>query len=136
LVYQSGFNVNGIDATPNGRTLVVVQSNTGRVFTVDARTGTTREIDLGDELVRFGDGLLLEGRTLYVVQNRLNLVAVISLAPDLSSGRVLARVTNQDFDVPTTIAALGNRLYVVNARFGTEPTASSAYWVTGFPKPR
>lgn len=30
LVYQSGFNLNGIDAAPGGSRLVVVQSNTGR----------------------------------------------------------------------------------------------------------
>ena len=30
IVYQSGFNVNGIDATPNGKTLIIVQSNTAQ----------------------------------------------------------------------------------------------------------
>lgn len=136
LVYQQGFNVNGIDATANGRTLVVVQSNTGLLFTVDAASGVTRAVDLGGERVNFGDGLLLEGRRLYVVQNRLNTVAVIDLAPGLRSGRVVARVTNPDFEVPTTLARFGSRLYVVNARFGTPPSPSTPYWVTGFTTPR
>lgn len=136
LVYQQGFNLNGIDATPDGRTLVVVQSNTGLLFTVDAASGLALAIDLGGERMNFGDGLLLDGRRLYVVRNRVNLVAVIDLAPDLRSGRVVARVTNPDFDVPATIARRGNRLYVVNARFGTQPGPSTAYWLTGFPRPR
>ena len=41
----AGFNVNGIDATPNGRWLVIVQSNTGKLFRVepvDRRNGRDR----------------------------------------------------------------------------------------------
>ena len=41
----AGFNVNGIDATPNGKTLVVVQSSTGKLFTVNAM-GSARLIAL------------------------------------------------------------------------------------------
>ena len=46
---QPGFNLNGIEATPDGRTLIVVQSNTGKLFTVDPDSGDTNEIDLGDD---------------------------------------------------------------------------------------
>ena len=135
LVYASGFNVNGIEATPNGRTLVLVQSNTGKLFTADAATGTTEEIDLGGENVRMGDGILLAGRTLYVVQNRLNLVAEVRLSGDLESGEVVSRTGIPRFDVPTTIARFGNRLYTVNARFGTTPTPETEYDVIGFRRP-
>ena len=65
----AGFNVNGIDATPNGRWLVIVQSNTGKLFRVNPSTGATVEIALGGEDVMNGDGILLDGKTLYVVQN-------------------------------------------------------------------
>ena len=41
----TGFNVNGIDATPNGTWLVIVQSNTGKLFRVNPSTGATVEID-------------------------------------------------------------------------------------------
>ena len=130
LQYQAGFNVNGIDATPDGDTLVVVQSNTGRLFTVDPATGDTALIDLGTESVPNGDGILLRGNQLYVVQNRLNLIAKIILAPDLSSGRVAVRLGHPDFDVPTTIGAVGSWLYAVNARFGTPSPATAEYWIT------
>ena len=136
---QPGFNTNGIDATPNGKTLVIVQSSTGRLFTVTP-SGVTRAIALaGGESVPNGDGILLDGRTLYVVQNQLNMVAKINLAPNLRSGRVVTRITNAQlpataqFSVPTTIAELGSRLYAVNARFGTPPTGAD-YWITQFPK--
>ena len=128
--HGSGFNVNGIDATPNGRTLVIVQSGTGKLFTVDA-TGRTRELALaGGRSVPNGDGILLDGRMLYVVQNRLNTIAKISLAPTLRSGRVLRRISSSGFDVPTTVADLGSRLYAVNARFSTTPMPSTDYWIT------
>ena len=77
-----------------------------------------------------GDGILLAGRTLYVVQNQLRLVAKISLASDLRTGRVLRRISNPGFDVPTTVARHGSRLYVVNARFNTTPTPTTDYWIT------
>lgn len=124
-----GFNVNGIDATPNGKTLVIVQSSSGKLFAVNAMGGT-REIALaGNESVPNGDGILLDGKTLYVVQNRLNVIAKIALAPSLRSGRVLTRISSPDFDVPTTVAELGSRLYAVNARFGTTPTPTTEYSV-------
>ena len=129
-VHGAGFNVNGIDATPNGRTLVIVQSGTGRLFAVNAM-GSTRAIALAaGESVPNGDGILLDGKTLYVVQNQLNVVAKIALAANLRNGRVVGRISNAGFDVPTTIAELGNRLYAVNARFGTPATPTTDYWVT------
>src|SRR5438034_701691 len=42
---------------------------------------------------------------LYVVQNRLNRVAVIKLSADLSSGKVVKRLSDPDLAVPTTIGA-------------------------------
>src|SRR5512133_1192785 len=124
-----GFNLNGIDATPNGKTLIAVQSNTGKLFRIDPATGIARTISLGGESVPNGDGILLTGKTLYVVQNQLNLVAVIVLRPGFASGRVLRRLSDTDFSVPTTIDDLGKRLYAVNARFGVPDPANAAYQV-------
>jgi sugar lactone lactonase YvrE len=131
-----GFNLNGIDATPNGKLLIAVQSATGRLFAIDPETGDTDEIELaGGELVPNGDGILLDGKTLYVVQNRLNLVAKIALAADYGSGTVVSRTSNADFDVPTTVAEKGNRLLLVNARFGTTDPQPARYWITTMVKP-
>jgi sugar lactone lactonase YvrE len=133
-VQASGFNVNGIDATPNGKTLVIVQSSTGKLFTVNAM-GAARTIALAEaESVPNGDGILLDGKMLYVVQNQLNVIAKIALSSKLTSGRVVRRISNPAFDVPTTIAEHGNRLYAVNARFGTPSPASASYSITQVPK--
>ena len=124
----SGFNLNGIDATPDGKTLVVVQSATGKLFRVSA-TGTTSAIDLGGAAVPNGDGLLLHGQTLYVVQNQLNRIAVVALDKAFASGRIARTITDSDFDVPTTIDRHGAFLYAVNARFGATPGPSTTYSV-------
>jgi len=126
IAYIAGFNVNGIDATPTGMQLVIVQSNTGKLFTVTP-SGVTSEIDLGGGNVMRGDGILLTGKTLYVVQNRDNKIAKIALSARLESGRITGYITDPDFDVPTTIDDLGSRLYAVNARFGTTPTPTTRY---------
>jgi sugar lactone lactonase YvrE len=123
-----GFNANGIEALPNGNTLIIVNSTQGTLYSVEAHTGVATLIDLGGASVSAGDGILLmRGRTLFVVRNRLNLIAVVELAPDLSSGEVVREITQSNFDVPTTIAKWANQLYVVNARFTTPPTPSTPY---------
>ena len=120
-----GFNLNGIAATPDGSTLIVVNSSTGKLYTIDTETIATREIHLGGATVTTGDGILLQGRTLYVVRNTMNRIAVIELTPDLASGTVVGVITSPAFDVPTTIARHGDALYAVNARFGvTDPNAT------------
>ncbi len=64
---------------------------------------------------------MLDGKTLYVVRNRLNEIAVVDLSPDLSFGEVVDTITDEDFDIPTTIAEFGSDLYAVNAKFRIEP---------------
>ncbi len=131
---EPGFNVNGIDATPNGKTLVIVQSSTGKLFTVTL-TGVTKEIVLAHgESVPNGDGILLDGKTLYVVQNALDVVAKIKLDSHLLRGQVVRRIADRDLDFPTTIDEFGHSLYAVNARFDVTPTPATEYWITKLDK--
>jgi sugar lactone lactonase YvrE len=127
--FVPGFNLNGIDATPNGKTLLAVQSNTGKLYRINPTTGAATLIDLGGATLVNGDGILLHGRTLYVVQNQNNKIAVVHLSPDLAKGTVAGEITNPNFDVPTTIARFGRSLYAVNARFTTPPTPTTTYTV-------
>jgi sugar lactone lactonase YvrE len=127
-------NANGITGTPDGSALLVVQSGVGALHRVDPRTGITRLVDLGDARpLTNGDGLLRAGRTLYVVQNRQNAIDVFTLAPDGRSGVFRRRITDPAFDVPTTVAAHGDRLYLPNARFTTTPTPGTTYSVIAVP---
>jgi sugar lactone lactonase YvrE len=124
-------NLNGIVATANGKTLIAVQSSTASLLKIDPTTGVADRIELTGGDATNGDGLLLEGRTLYVVQNRLNQVAVVRLAPDLGSGTVVELLTDPDFSVPTTIDRVAGRLYLPNARFGVSMPDSATYQVVG-----
>ncbi|WP_435089482.1 superoxide dismutase [Micromonospora aurantiaca (nom. illeg.)] len=123
----TGINLNGIAPTPDGRALIVVQSNTGTLFRVDPATGVTTTVDVPGSTFVNGDGLLLLGRTLYVVQNRLNQVAVVELNRAGTTGALRRVLTDPDFDVPTTVASALGRLYLPNARFSTPPTPATPY---------
>jgi sugar lactone lactonase YvrE len=126
-VQGEGTNANGIVQTPDRRSLLIVQSSTGLLFKVDPRTGDARTVDLGGESLQFGDGMLLNGDTLYVVQNRNNAIAVLKVSHDGRRARVVERITDPAFDVPATVARFGERLYLPNARFTTPPTPETTY---------
>jgi sugar lactone lactonase YvrE len=129
FVLAAGFNTNGIEATPDGKWLVIVQSATGKLFRVDPASGEAKEIDTSGVALTNGDGLRFAGNCLYVVQNRLNQIAVVRLNADLTSGEVKRTITDPALRVPTTIASFGDSLYAVNARFGTTPTPDTEYEV-------
>lgn len=124
--FDPGFNLNGIEATRNGKLLVVVNSATGALFTIDPVSGASAQIDLGGASVPTGDGILfVNGRTLLVLQNGndggVNQIAVIKLDHRLTSGRIVRTVTSPLFETATTIARSGSTLLAVNAQFAPPP---------------
>jgi hypothetical protein len=128
---QGQNNLNGIEAARQGRLLLAIQSSEGVLWRIDPETGSHSPVDLGGSELTNGDGLLLVGeRTLLVVQNRSNQIAVVRLDRDFRSGRVVRTITHPDFDVPTTVARKRGSLYLPNARFATPPTPDTDYWVT------
>jgi sugar lactone lactonase YvrE len=116
------FNLNGIQATANGKTLIVAHSTNGQLYTVDPRTGASATI--AGVSVPQVDGIVLQGRRLWAVQNT-NQVTRIRLRRHLTSGVVEKVITSDLFQVPATAALFGRRLAVVNAKFdtGIPPTA-------------
>jgi len=116
------FNLNGIQATRSGKTLIVAHSANGELYTVDPTTGASATI--AGVSVPAVDGLVLQGRRLWAVQNS-NQVTRIRLRRDLTSGVVEEVITSDLFQVPTTAARFGSKLAVVNGKFDTgfPPTA-------------
>jgi len=115
---------NGIAASPDGEHLVQIHMSEGQLYRTDAKTLTLEPIALtggdfaGGAPVCSGDGLLLDGHTLYIGQFTLNRIAVVELAPDLLSGYVSRYITepfqsNPAMQLPTTLAEFGNSLYAV-----------------------
>ena len=118
------FNLNGIQATPNGKTLIVAHSANGELYTVDPVTGSS--VTIAGVSVPSVDGIVLQGRRLWAVQN-INQVTRVQLSPNLTSGVIEEVITSDLFQVPSTAARFGSRLAVVNAKFDTgfPPTAKT-----------
>lgn len=129
--FVEGFNLNGIEA--KGGDLIVVNSALGELFVVQAN-GSSRSIDLSGDTVTAGDGLLLIGKTLYVVRNQLNQVDVVELSAHLDSGEVIDSISSDLFDIPTTAAKHGDRLVLVNARFGVADPANAEFDMVQVPR--
>ena len=117
------FNLNGIQATPDGRTLIVAHSGNGALYTVDPRTGASAAIAGAD--VPNVDGIVLRGHRLWAVQNFSNQVSRFRLDGHLTSATLERVITSDLFQIPTTAALFGDTLAVVNAKFdtGLPPTA-------------
>lgn len=116
IVYGQGFNLNGIAASGDGKYLVVVQSNTGKLFRIAIATKAISEIDLGEESVAAGDGLLIDRQNLWVMRNAAATLVTFQLSADFSSARLITTTTDPDFDFPTTFARLGDKMLVVNSQ--------------------
>jgi sugar lactone lactonase YvrE len=118
------FNLNGIAATPDGKTLIVAHSSNGTLYTVNPITGASAAIAGAN--TPSVDGILLEAGRVWAVENFLNQIVELRLSPDLSSATIERTITNAAFEVPTTVARFGRRLATVNAKFDTgfPPTAT------------
>ena len=115
--FEAGaFNANGIAAI-DARTLVFVNSTTGRLHRVDTRTERITTVDLGGATLTNGDGLELRGRTLYVVRNQQELIAEVRLSRRARTGRLVSQTTDRTFRYPTTADTARGRLLVVNSQF-------------------
>jgi hypothetical protein len=119
------FNLNGIQATPNGKTLIVAHSANGELYTVDPVTGSSATI--AGVSVPSVDGIVLLGRRLWAVQQS-NQVTQVQLSPNLTSGDIEEVITSGLFQVPSTAARFGSRLAVINAKFDTGFPPTAEQW--------
>lgn len=117
---------NGIEATPDGRYLILIHMSEGQLYRLDTQSGEVQQVSLSGGDLCFADGLLLDGNTLYAVQNFSNQIGVVELESDYLTGTITGRITepfgsNPAVKVPTTIADAGDGLYAVTAGFA-EPS--------------
>jgi DNA-binding beta-propeller fold protein YncE len=120
LLPDGAFNGTGIAATPDDRKLILMNSQEGVLYLVDPKSGRATRMAV-DRALPFGDGILLDGHTLYVVQADPDQVTVVHLSPDYTSGTVERVITDPKFAFPTAVGAFGNALYVLNGRFDVAP---------------
>ncbi|MFD0413799.1 SMP-30/gluconolactonase/LRE family protein [Streptomyces sp. NPDC127108] len=134
-----GINVNGIAADPSGRHLVIGKRNENALYRVDIAQRRVTPVTTPSGTLNTPDGLVLRGRTLYVVQNQPGSVKSLALAADLGSARALKDTAHSTFAFPTGAAVHKGRLLVVNSQFNTlgSPAAVSGttppklpFWVS------
>jgi len=134
IAYVSGFNLNGIVARRGGRRLIVVQSNTGKLFRIDLGTGasSSRQIQQIDApALPGGDGLLLDRGRLVVVQGSPAMLSFLKLERGSTRARLVDTQTDPTLRGPSTVARVRNLLLVVNADFATN---TKPFTVSGLPR--
>jgi Cu-Zn family superoxide dismutase len=131
IAYASGFNLNGIVA--RGHKLIVVQSNTGNLFSIDVHEGgTAREIhEIASDPVVGGDGMLLDRGRLIVVRGSPAALLFLKLKHHASSAELVATQTDPTLGGPSTVARARHLYLVVNADFATSTTP---FTVSGLPR--
>jgi Cu-Zn family superoxide dismutase len=135
IPYEGGgaFNVNGIVAR-NARTLVVVDTNSGKLFRI--RLGNDgASIESIDEItgatVPGGDGMLLEGGRLVVVQGNPAQLSFLKLRHGARTAKLQRTRTSDKLRGPSTVDRAKNLYLVVNADF---TTSTKPFTVAGLPR--
>lgn len=117
LRYGERNNLDGIVASADGRHLVAVQPSTGTLYHINTATkGVVRIVLRGD--LSTGNGLLLEGRNLYVVDDEGGEIIPVTLTADFTRGVVGESFSDPSLDFPTSIAKYDEHLLVVNHQSG------------------
>lgn len=126
--------LNGIVATPDGRTLLVGEQGQDLTYRIDIATGSVVPVEVtGANGILSGDGYLLEGHTLYAVYNAGGgryVTRAARLSSDWHRARVLADSTPGSAGMtPTTVARDRHRLLWVNSQLDLAP-GTPPYTVT------
>jgi Cu-Zn family superoxide dismutase len=132
ITYAEGFNLNGIAALVDGSALVTVQSNTGQLWRIDTATGAIAEIAVtgapapapaADPTTSVppgpfpgGDGLVVDGYHLVVVQNASATLTRLVLQPGATGAAVQTVARDRNLRFPTTAALAGDLLLVVDGQ--------------------
>jgi hypothetical protein len=123
--YTTGYNADGIQATPDGGSLIVGALNTGNLYLIDIATKAVVQIDTGGADLTNADGIELVGHDLYVARNLNNQIVKLNLSDDWKTATVDTVTTSPRFDYTVALAAAGSRLLVLNSQFehlgGTTP---------------
>lgn len=133
--YRRGFNLNGISASDDGRYLLSAKTDSGELFRIDTQTKGVREVDLGGEVVKTADGLLLDGRVLLIVREEPGEVVRVDLTENFTRGRLGRSFGRGTLRFPTTLAERDGRLLVVNSQFDRERDPQLPFTVSGVKLP-
>jgi hypothetical protein len=111
------FNLGGIVVSPGRGALIVAQGNTGQLWRFGLRTTEATLIETGSADLTNADGLVLRGRTLWVVRNFAHVLTTMKISHRSSVARLVSeRMTDPD-RVFTTAKIARGRLLLVDSKF-------------------
>ncbi|MEV4114782.1 hypothetical protein [Nonomuraea sp. NPDC049695] len=113
--YQDGYNFNGIALERDGRSLLTVQTNTGKLFRVGLADRQVSELAVGHGPLFGGDGITFLGDRLLVTRHSPDQLDLLDVTGN--SAIVVRSYTDPTFHHVASSAAFGDRLLVVNAQF-------------------
>ena len=108
---------NGIVATPDGKTLIIGHSLLSALYRVNPVTGEVIEIEVSPPLTGFLDGLVMHGRTLYIMNPAWETVQVVELDKEMLTGEFVGTITDPSMSGVASGALFGKSLYVNNAHY-------------------
>ncbi|MFG2810008.1 SMP-30/gluconolactonase/LRE family protein [Streptomyces massasporeus] len=120
MVYDDGFNGNGLVVTGDGRYVLLADYNDHAFYRVDVRTHQVVPINLGGARGVSGDGLLLRGHTLTAVtelDHPEGQISILKLSRDYTKAKLVRTVHGHGMHSPSTAAVDGHDLLVVNFQF-------------------
>lgn len=139
LIYRYA---NGIVATPDGKTLIVGNSGTSKIFKVDPATGHADEIIVDPPISGILEGSFLDGIVLYDgvlfilspdftdTYPPVDRIQVVTLDDDMLTGTLVGSIIDSDMDGVASGAMHGDSLYVNNARYWDFPGMPTTYDIT------
>ena len=119
IVYQAGFNLNGIVVSPNNRYLYTIQSNTGRLFRIDIATKDIVPLETGGATYpsRGRDSGCTGARCMYCRIEQDCITELRAMQQNQAQATVVSQTTDPSFMFPTSLVIARGRFLVVNSQF-------------------
>ncbi|WP_143448777.1 gluconolaconase [Kineosporia sp. A_224] len=120
------FDLGGIVTTPDGKALLTTQGTTGQLWRIELRSRAISEVPVDGAPLVNADGIVLAGRSLYVVQNFSRQITRLELHDRWRTATTEAVVATPADRTFTTAKRVGGRLLLVDSKFGFAPAQAVA----------
>lgn len=138
MTYSTGgegpaaLNANGVAATPDGKYLLVGQTNKSALFRIDIASHAVSTVDTSGVNLGYPDGINLVDGTAYVAGNAANTVSELTFNSDYSSATSARQLDNPVLSDPSAALPVNGRLLVTELQ-GNVTTPTVPFTVTSLP---
>ncbi|AZM60775.1 superoxide dismutase [Streptomyces sp. WAC 01420] len=115
---EGTLTLNGIEADPTGRYLLIIDSASGDLFRIDLSSGTVGTVRVSGASLAAGDGLLLEQDKLWVAHFGTDRISRVALSGDFTSAVVESQLADPALQHPTALVRRNGALHVVRSQYG------------------